>query len=112
MKLAVVGSREIRDIKIGEYINNEVTEIVSGGAAGVDTIAKEYALSRGIKYTEFLPKYSVYGRGAPIKRNEEIAKYADGLLAFWDGKSKGTQNVIKLFQKLEKSSTVVIVNKK
>ena len=42
----------------------------------------------------FLPEYSRYGRGAPLKRNPQIIEYADVVIAFWDGKSKGTKYVI------------------
>lgn len=53
----------------------EVTEIVSGGAKGIDI---------GIKLTEFLPEYEKYRRGAPLKRNLQIIDYADLVLAFWE----------------------------
>lgn len=108
MKLAIVGSRKLNQIVIDEYIPAGVTEIVSGGAKGVDTLAKEYAKRIGIKITEFLPKYNLYGRAAPIKRNEEIAEYSDEAVAFWDGESKGTKHTINFFEKLGKKVTVII----
>ena len=108
MKLAIVGSRKLTQIVLDEYIPKEVTEIVSGGADGVDTIAKNFAIQKGIKFTEFLPQYHSYGKAAPIKRNEEIAQYADTALAFWDGKSRGTEYTIKFFKKLGKRVTVII----
>ncbi len=110
MKLAIIGSRKITQIALNEYIPDGVTEIVSGGADGVDTLAKEFANKNGIPLVEFLPKYHLYGRAAPIKRNEEIAKYADEALAFWDGTSKGTQYTIKFFEKSGKKVTVIIKN--
>ena len=94
MKVAIIGSRGITVENIGEYLPDGTTEIVSGGAKGVDTSAKEYALANKIKYTEFLPEYARYGRGAPLKRNLQIIDYADLVIAFWDGKSKGTLHVI------------------
>ena len=108
MKLAVVGSRKIKEIFIDDYIPKEVTEIVSGGAKGVDTVARDFAKQNGLKLTEFIPEYNLYGRAAPIKRNEEIAKYADEVVAFWDGKSKGTLSTVKFFEKLGKKVRVVI----
>ena len=108
MKLAIIGSRKITQIALKKYIPDGVTEIVSGGADGVDTLAKEFANQNGIPLVEFLPKYNLYGRAAPIKRNEEIAKYADEALAFWDGTSKGTQYTINFFEKLGKKVTVII----
>ena len=110
MKLAIVGSRNLDQIKIDKYIPNSITEIVSGGARGVDMVAKEFARKNGITYVEFLPKYQRYGKAAPIKRNEEIAHYADEALALWDGKSKGTAQTIHLFEKLNKKVTVIIIN--
>ena len=107
MKLAVIGSRSLCDIVIDMYIPHNVSEIVSGGAKGIDLLAKEYANRREIVYTEFLPNYNLYGRCAPIKRNEEIARYADEAIAFWDGKSKGTDYTIKFFKKLGKKVTII-----
>ena len=94
MKVAVIGSRGIKLDNLGDYLPDDLTEIVSGGAKGVDTTAREYATENGIKLTEFLPEYSRYKRGAPLKRNIQIAEYADKVLAFWDGKSRGTKYVI------------------
>ena len=108
MKLAVIGSRNLKSIFIDEYIPKEVSEIVSGGALGIDTLAKEFAQRKGILLTEFLPKYNLYGRAAPIRRNEEIANYADEAIAFWDGKSKGTEYVIKYAEKINKECKVII----
>lgn len=94
MKVAVIGSRNLRVDNLGKYLPDDVTEIVSGGARGVDTSAREYALANDIKLTEFLPEYDKYGRGAPLRRNITIIEYADLVLAFWDGSSHGTKYVI------------------
>ena len=94
MKIAVVGSRGIIVNDLEKYLPEGVTEIISGGAKGVDACAREYALSHGIKLTEFLPDYRRYGRGAPLKRNISIIENADMVIAFWDGKSHGTKFVI------------------
>ena len=84
MKIAVIGSRKLKVEDLGKYLPEGVTEIVSGGAAGIDTCAREYAVANGIKITEFLPDYARYGRGAPIRRNLQIIDHADMVLAFWD----------------------------
>ena len=94
MKVAVIGSRGLSVDDLGDYLPEETTEIVSGGAKGIDTCAKEYALRHGLKLTECLPEYSRYGRGAPLKRNITIIENADLVLAFWDGTSRGTKYVI------------------
>lgn len=109
MKLAIIGSRGITNIDIESHIPSGVTEIVSGGAKGVDTLAREYAAARGIPLVEFLPQYERYGRAAPLIRNAEIAAYADEVLAFWDGHSKGTQNALAEFQTRGKKVTVITV---
>lgn len=102
MKVAVIGSRGL-DIEHLEYFLPETTtEIISGGAKGVDTSAKKYALQKGIKLTEYLPQYSLYGRAAPIKRNITIIENADIVIAFWDGKSHGTKFVIDYCKKHHK----------
>ena len=109
MKLAIIGSRNADVPNLETYLPEGVTEIVSGGARGVDTIAATYAKENGITLTEFLPDYQRYKRGAPLKRNEQIAEYADRVLAFWDGTSRGTLYTIKLFEKLGKPTTIVKV---
>ena len=81
MKVAVIGSRNLVVQNLGKYLPEETMEIVSGGAKGIDTCAREYALAKGLKLTEFLPDYKRYGRGAPLKRNLQIIDYADCVLA-------------------------------
>ena len=110
MKVAVIGSRNININNICEYLPNNITEIVSGGAKGVDTLAKEFAIKNNIKITEFLPEYNKFGRAAPLKRNDQIIEYADEVVAIWNGKSKGTEYVIKKCKKLSKSCKIYIVD--
>ena len=99
MKVAVVGSRNLTINNLGDYLPKDTTEIVSGGARGIDRCARAYAKSHNIKLTEFLPEYERYGRSAPLKRNLQIISYADMVLAFWDGKSHGTRFVIEKCKK-------------
>ena len=94
MRIAVVGSRSFRVDDLGPYLPEGTSEIISGGARGVDSSAREYALAQGIRLREFLPEYGRYGRGAPLRRNITIIENADLVLAFWDGKSRGTKYVI------------------
>lgn len=95
MKVAIIGSRSLSVPDLEKYLPPETSEIVSGGAQGVDTSARIHAVKNNIKLTEFLPDYAAYGREAPLIRNIEIIKYADIVLAFWDGKSRGTMFVIR-----------------
>ena len=108
MKIAVVGSRNIVIKDIGEYISN-CEEIVSGGAVGVDSCAAEYAKRKGLRLTVFLPQYELYGRAAPIVRNKKIVDYADKVIAFWDGSSKGTLSVIKYAKKTGKPYEIILL---
>ena len=77
MKVAIIGSRSIKEVDFEKYLAQACDEIVSGGARGVDRCAAVYARERGIKLTEFYPLYQKYGRGAPILRNRQIVEYAD-----------------------------------
>jgi len=100
MRIAVVGSRNISVVDLERYLPWNTSQIISGGARGVDTCARQYALSHGIEYVEYLPEYNIYGRSAPIKRNEKIIGHSDIVLAFWDGKTRGTKYVIDRCKKL------------
>ncbi len=106
MKLAIIGSRGIKNISLEEYLPEGITEIVSGGAIGVDRLARAYAKENHLLLTEYLPDYQSYGRGAPLVRNNYIIDHADEVVAFWDGKSRGTQYVIDRCQKKGKKVTV------
>lgn len=106
MKVAVIGSRGLTVNDLGKYLPAETTEIISGGAKGIDACAREYAAAHNIKLTEFLPEYEKYGKSAPLKRNIEIIKNADVVLAFWDGKSRGTKFVIDKCAELGKEIKV------
>ena len=108
MKLAIIGSRGIEINDIEKYLPDSLSEIVSGGAKGVDSAVAEYARKNGIPLTEFLPEYERFGRAAPLKRNLKIVEYADEGLAFWDGRSKGTKHTVELFKKANKKITVII----
>lgn len=100
MKVAIIGSRSITDFPIGDILPAETTEIISGGAKGVDLLARRYAEAHGIPCTELLPDYEHYGRAAPLRRNDEIIARADLVLAVWDGKSRGTAYTISQCRKL------------
>ena len=109
MKVAVIGSRNIAACDIDAYIPKDCTEIVSGGAPGVDRYAAHYARKHGLLLKEFLPEYQKFGRAAPIIRNKEIVDYADTVLAFWDSKSRGTKSVIDYCKKTNKLCTVILM---
>lgn len=99
MKVIIAGGREVTDynlvIQAISECSFEITEIVSGGARGVDTMAIRYAEENGFKVKIFMAEWHNHGKAAGPIRNALMAKYADALVALWDGKSKGTKNMIE-----------------
>ena len=110
MKVAVIGSRNLNITNLQKYIPENVSEIVSGGARGIDSNARDYARKNKIPLTEFLPDYKRFGRVAPLKRNLQIIEYADIVIAFWDGKSHGTKYVIDNCRNLNVPVQIVKIN--
>ncbi len=102
MIVAIVGSRSLKIDDFTDYIPENTTEIISGGAIGIDRCAAIFAKKKGIRLTEILPDYESFGRSAPIIRNREIVKSADLVLIFWDGESRGSSFVI---QECERTGT-------
>lgn len=97
MKIAIIGSRTVHasiDRAILRYLPPATTEVISGGAEGVDTAAARVAHELRIPLRVFEPDYAAYGKRAPLMRNLQIIDYADEVLAFWDGASRGTMHVI------------------
>lgn len=109
MKIAVIGSRTLHVENLGDYLPADTTEIISGGAKGIDTCAADYAKAHSITLTEILPDYRRYGRGAPLKRNLEIIQKADLVLAFWDMQSHGTKYVIENCKKIGVAVQVIVI---
>ncbi|WP_040197993.1 SLOG family protein [Candidatus Soleaferrea massiliensis] len=110
MKTAIIGSRTISTINIADYIPCGTTEIITGGAKGVDRLAENFAKNNHYTLTVILPDYRRYGKAAPLKRNELIVQNCDLLIAVWDGKSKGTAYTIQYAQKIGKEVIVCIPN--
>ena len=116
MRLGIVGSRSC-DIQVSELetlIGNlykdkrigKVTEIISGGAEGADTLADNLARKRGIKMTIHYPKLSEYnnrGKGVFFERNKRIAEECDALLALYNpSKRSGTANTVRYAKEFKK----------
>lgn len=107
MKVAIIGSRNLTVNNIEDYLPEKTTEIISGGAKGIDECAEKFAFANKIHFMKFLPEYNKYGKAAPLKRNLQIIEYSDCVLAFWDGKSRGTQYVINMCKKVDKPVIVI-----
>lgn len=108
MKVAIIGSRNLTSIDLSNYLPLETTEIVSGGAKGIDQLAKDYAILHDIKLTECFPDYVRFRKGAPLRRNDTIIQYSDMVLAFWNGTSHGTKYVIEQCQRTSKPHRVIV----
>ena len=107
MKLLIVGSRSITDFDLSPYVSADVDTIISGGAGGVDALAEQYADTHRLSKYIIRPRYDLYRRAAPLKRNEQMVDVSDAVLVIWDGQSKGTQHTIKSAEKANKPLTVV-----
>lgn len=110
MKVIIAGLRGFNDYdlfknELEKLIHNnaiDISEIVSGGASGVDEMAERYADEKMIPIKVFYADWKKYGRGAGPVRNKEMAEYVGekgALIAFWDYKSKGTGSMIKIAKK-------------
>ena len=111
MKLLIVGSRAITDFDISSFVPENVDLIITGGAAGIDTLAEKYADKMKISKLVLRPKYSVYKRSAPLKRNDFMVDICDEILAFWDGLSKGTKHTIAYAEKRGKPIRIITIQK-
>ena len=112
-KVAVVGSRTFNDYDLlkDELESLErIDVIVSGGAKGADSLAQQYADEKNIETKIHLPEWEKYGRAAGPKRNQKIIRESDVVVAFWDGKSRGTLSSIKIAEKMGKAIRVVTFN--
>lgn len=102
MKVIIAGGRLFNDYnllcqKCDDILSSHSDiEIVSGTANGADKLGERYATDRSYPITKFPADWNCYGKSAGYRRNSDMAKYSDMLIAFWDGKSKGTEHMINL----------------
>jgi hypothetical protein len=82
-----------------EVIGWKPSVVLSGAARGVDRMGERWARENGPPVDKYPADWNKYGRSAGYKRNNEMAKNADALLALWDFKSKGTRHMINLAKK-------------
>jgi len=114
-KLIVAGGRDFNDYMLvsrvlfamsdNEYADKDIS-IVCGMARGADKCGYDFAIANGVQLYSFPAKWDIHGKSAGYIRNAEMAQFADGLLAFWNG-SKGTGNMISLMKNLNKPVTVI-----
>lgn len=115
MRIIVAGSRNFKDYdllfeKLSDYLtymddkdvvdNPSQVKFISGTARGADILGEQFAYNYGYDVIRFPAKWDELGKRAGYVRNAEMAKYAAEkygvLFAFWDGKSKGTKNMIDI----------------
>jgi hypothetical protein len=100
MKVIIAGGRNFGNYELlksacDTAFGNLHIEIVSGGAKGADELGVKYAYEKGLDVKIIQADWQRYGRKAGPIRNKEMADYADTLIAFWDGQSRGTKNMIE-----------------
>lgn len=128
MKIAIIGSRRFDDYDLLKSImkayQQNVTSVISGGAKGADELAKRWSKEflkkeptiirpnwKDISHQDALIKYddkgNIYDARAGLRRNELIAQQADLIIAFWDGQSKGTKQIILYARQIGKEVEVI-----
>lgn len=102
MKTIIAGSRDITDMNVVlaaiNGISWHITEVVSGGARGVDKLGEAWAQHHGIPIKQFLvtpQEWKTIGKSAGHRRNRKMGDYAEALVAVWDGVSPGTKGMIE-----------------
>ena len=114
MKIIVAGGRDFNNYYILEEVLNSfkglIDEVVSGDARGADELGARWATYNNIHVNHFPADWDYYGHAAGFIRNIEMADNADALIAFWDGKSKGTGHMIKTMQMKKKPYRVFNYN--
>lgn len=117
MKVIIAGSRGFSDYdllcsKLDFLLSGQTDiQIVCGEARGADTLGKRYAKEHGYDVLSFPADWNKYGKSAGYRRNKEMAETADALVAFWDGKSRGTANMISIMRTMKKPVRIVRYDK-
>lgn len=101
-KVIVAGGRDFNDYKLLleklDYYLERLPDIqiVSGMARGADALGARYAKERGYPLKEFPADWDNLGKRAGYVRNQQMSEYSTHLVAFWDGKSRGTKHMIDI----------------
>jgi hypothetical protein len=109
MKVAVIGGRKFDDYERLKKVLNQfnITRIISGGANGADKLSERYATEKNIQTEIYLPDWDLFGKKAGFLRNTTIIENSEVVVAFWDGKSRGTRDSIGKANKLKKDTFIV-----
>lgn len=113
MRYGIIGSRTFVDYeKLKEVLDRHkfISQIISGGAPGADSLAADYAHENSIPLLEFFPDWAKYPRTGGFVRNKQIVRSSDVIIAFWDNVSSGTKNSLDYAKKLNIKSIVISFN--
>jgi predicted Rossmann fold nucleotide-binding protein DprA/Smf involved in DNA uptake len=114
VKLAVIGSRDFTNYLLLkaelEPFKDKIQVIISGGAKGADTLAEKFADEFGIPKLIYPADWDNLGKKAGFIRNKQIIDSCEAVVAFWDGKSKGTKHSIELAEKQGKPVKIIEIN--
>jgi hypothetical protein len=95
----IAGSRTIIDYDIVKNGIKEsgfiIDEVVCGLAQGPDILGEKWALEHRIPVTYFPANWRDFGKSAGCIRNEQMGNYADQLILIWDGKSRGSEHMLR-----------------
>lgn len=115
MRVIVAGSRSIVNYElVKECIEKSrfsITELVSGMAAGVDSLAARWATENGVELKKFPADWNRFGKSAGYRRNQDMAEHADALILVWDGVSKGSKHMLDIAKSKGLEIEVNIINK-
>jgi len=113
-RVVVCGSRSFSDFallrdKLDAILARKLPNVIilSGGCRGADALGERYASLRGLPIERFLADWARLGRSAGLARNEEMVKAADAVVAFWDGRSRGTGHTISVAKILNKPLRII-----
>lgn len=111
--VTIIGSRDIKFINFNLYLDkNNISQVISGGASGVDTLAEQWAKKNHLDFVAYLPNYRIYGEKAPLVRDREMVEAADHTIAFWNGKSTGTLYTIQYSLSLGHKTIVHLIEER
>lgn len=117
-RIIISGSRSFDNYDLLSKTMNALTfkldqvEVLSGHAEGADRLGEKWAAQHYHTYHVYRPDYDKHGKGAPLKRNEEMAQNADCCVCFWDGQSNGTAHMIAMAKKYKLKLRVIKVKGK
>ena len=115
-RVIIAGSRDFTDYRLlcqkcDAFLSSKRQDsnivIISGTARGADRLGEQYAAERGYQIERYPADWERDGKAAGYIRNKRMADNADALIAFWDGQSRGTKNMIAIARERNLETRVV-----